>query len=117
MKKAIVALSAVAVATLTWTTPASAAPPPAFDCPANYSCYWTGASGAGSQWNAPSCGGWTFSGTVWNNNLGSIQNRGNGTVHLYDTTNYTGYLASIAIGGAVNLGSLGDRVGSIRINC
>jgi hypothetical protein len=118
MKKLILLAPAIALASISLATPASSAPL-AFDCPGGYSCYWTGSGGTGTQWNAPSCGPWTFAGTVWDNNLGSVQNRGGGTVHLYDSADATSnYLGSVVNNGAgVNLGALGAKVSSIRIDC
>jgi hypothetical protein len=117
-----VLVAAVAAGLLAPAAPAAAAPsgpvPQSFsDCPPGYGCFWTGASGTGIRWVAPSCGIWVFSGPL-NNAIDSVRNRGGGTVHLYDGADArTGYITSVRNNGVgVNL-PYRDRVSSIRIDC
>jgi hypothetical protein len=55
----------------------------AWDCPAGYSCYYTGLDGGGSRTVAPSCGFW-YLGPGLKDNLYSIHNRGNGVASVYN---------------------------------
>jgi hypothetical protein len=56
----------------------------AWDCPAGYSCYYTGLDGTGYRWTAPGCGWWSLGGNPLQNNLYSINNRGSGRAEVYN---------------------------------
>ncbi|MFD0692270.1 peptidase inhibitor family I36 protein [Actinomadura fibrosa] len=63
----------------------------AWDCQAGYSCYYTGLNGTGYRWRAPGCGWWYLDGTLLQNNLYSIDNRGSGRVDVYNRIGANSY--------------------------
>lgn len=93
----ILGVSATAIV----ATPAQAA---YSDCPAGWSCYWTGLGGSGGLWLAPSPGCHNLPGQRL-----SIRNLGGGSIALYVGTTYTGWTLAIGYQGN-NPSPAADRI-------
>lgn len=106
MRRLTNSLAVAALAAVFSLTGASAAQAGvlAWDCPAGYSCYYDNKEGGNRIWIAPSAGCFDLGrmNPPLNDRISSVNNGGNGQVHLYNWEGHWAYLENISRGAKWN---------------
>nr|WP_042179576.1 peptidase inhibitor family I36 protein [Kibdelosporangium sp. MJ126-NF4]CEL13895.1 hypothetical protein [Kibdelosporangium sp. MJ126-NF4]CTQ88263.1 hypothetical protein [Kibdelosporangium sp. MJ126-NF4] len=96
--------------------PATSAEILAWECSAGFSCYYDGFNGITRIYVAPGPGCHNLPASAVNK-ISSVNNRGGGTVRLYDSNNCVTLLATVPVGPPRNLdNAASNRANSVRVD-